>query len=161
MFKNKSVLVRSSVVPTWSRCRGVFRSLALQGRGRSSTPVLLHLHLLHTDKTPQNPESIKPFPPAFSVLMHLAFPFCAISVFLSVSSGSFPKNYYLITDYNFRYFVFFSVKMSVLRFPKTLLPRILNIRHVILPCIVIIFRAEVSAGALWCCLLLPNVLQCP
>lgn len=42
----------------------------------------------------------------FLVLMYLVFPFCAISVFMSVSSGSFPKNYYLITDYNFCYFVF-------------------------------------------------------
>lgn len=39
-----------SLAPTWSRCHGVFRSPALRGRGRSSTPVLLHLHLLHTDK---------------------------------------------------------------------------------------------------------------
>lgn len=39
-----------SLAPTWSRCHGVFRSPALRGLGRSSTPVLLHLHLLHTDK---------------------------------------------------------------------------------------------------------------
>lgn len=33
--------------PTWSRCRGVSHSPALPGRGRSWTPVSLHLHLLH------------------------------------------------------------------------------------------------------------------
>lgn len=86
-------------------------------------------------------------------------------------SNLFLQPFLLNNRLQFPLLRFFSVKMSVLRFPKTLLlafnkiiffsPWFLNIRHVILPCIVIIFRAEVSAGALWCCLLLANVLQCP
>lgn len=62
MFENKSLLVGSSLAPTWSRCHGAFHSLALRGRGRSSTPVSLHLHLLHTDKTTTKPRVSPTFP---------------------------------------------------------------------------------------------------
>lgn len=76
-----------------------FSILWLSGVG-AGVRRLSHSTFIYYTQTrpPQNPESIKPFPPDFSVLMHLAFPFCAISSFLSVSPGSFLKNYYLITD---------------------------------------------------------------
>lgn len=100
-------------------------------------------------RPPQNPESIKPFPLAFSVLMHLAFPFCATITYY------YGLEFLLLPLQNV---LFFSpAKTSVLLLPNTLLLAfnkrtffswILSIRHFILSCIAIIVRAEVSARAL-------------